>query len=228
MTTDLSRPELYINRELSWLEFNRRVLEEALDDGNPLLERVNFLGIVADILDEFFEVRVAGLLHIRDSGRSPTGPDGMTPDEQLKAISRKAHELMEAHYRCWNDELLPSLAREGIFLWEAVDLGAAPRTIIRRYWREELEPILTPIVIDSANPFPRVLNKALCIGLLLEAGGQTAVGVVTVPRVLPRILRLPELDDDTVHLITLSGIVGHQIHEVFDGLGLVIKPRAGR
>ena len=123
MTTDFSRPELYINRELSWLEFNRRVLEEALDDGNPLLERVNFLGIVADILDEFFEVRVAGLLHIRDSGRS-TGPDGMTPDEQLKAISRKAHELMEAHYRCWNDELLPALAREGIFLWEAVDLGA--------------------------------------------------------------------------------------------------------
>ena len=217
MTTDLSRPELYINRELSWLEFNRRVLEEALDDGNPLLERVNFLGIVADILDEFFEVRVAGLLHIRDSGRSPTGPDGMTPDEQLKAISRRAHELMEAHYRCWNDELLPSLAREGIFLWEAVDLGAEHLSFIRRYWREELEPILTPIVIDSANPFPRVLNKALCIGLLLEAGGQTAVGVVTVPRVLPRILRLPELDDDTVHLITLSGIVGHQIHGFFEG-----------
>ena len=217
MTADLSRPELYINRDLSWLEFNRRVLEEARDSSNPLLERVNFLGIVADILDEFFEVRVAGLLHLRDSGRSPTGPDGLTPDEQIKAISRCAHELVEAHYRCWNEELLPALAREGIYLWEAENLRSEHLAFIRRYWTEELEPVLTPIVIDPAHPFPRVLNKALCIGVLLEAGGRTAVGVVTVPRVLPRILRLPDVEDGAVHLVTLADIVGHQIDELFEG-----------
>ena len=221
MSVDLSRPELYINRELSWLEFNRRVLEEAQDQRNPLLERVNFLGIVADILDEFFEVRVAGLLQIRDSGRAPTGPDGLTPEEQLRAISRKTHELVEAHYRCWNEELLPALAKEGIFLWEAENLRTEHLAFIHRYWKEELEPILTPIVLDPAHPFPRVLNKALCIGVLLEADGRTVLGVVTVPRVLPRILRLSDVDDGDVHLVTLAGIVGHQISELFEGFTVI-------
>jgi polyphosphate kinase len=217
VTTDLSRPEYYINRELSWLNFNRRVLEEAQDDRNPLLERVKFLGIVANNLDEFFEVRVAGLLQIRESGGGPTGPDGLTPDEQLKAIGRAAHAQVDAQYSCWNDDLLPALAAEKIHLWEVDQLQGEHLAFIRRYWRSELEPILTPIVIDPAHPFPRVLNKALCIGVLLEQDGQTAVGVVTVPRVLPRILRLPDLDDGSVHLVTLAGIVEHQISELFEG-----------
>ena len=220
MAPDLKRPEYFINRELSWLEFNRRVLEEAQDERNPLLERVKFLGIVASILDEFFEVRVAGLIHVRDTHTRPTGPDGMTPAEQLEAISRRTHELVAEHYRCWNQQLLPALAAEGIHLWEAGQLEGEHPGFIERYWQEELEPILTPIVLDPAHPFPRVLNKALCIAVQLESNGDTRVGVVTVPRVLPRILRLPDTGDGKVHLVALAGIVAHQLGDLFEGYGV--------
>ena len=217
VTSDLNRPEYYINRELSWLDFNRRVFEEARDTRNPLLERVRFLGIVADILDEFFEIRVAGLLQLRDSGSSTTGPDGLNPDEQLQAIAAKAHKLVWAHYACWNDELLPALAEEGIHLLEVSHLTGDQRAFIQRYWKEELEPILTPIVIDPAHPFPRVLNKALCLGVLLRSNGSTAIGVVTVPRVLPRILRIPDTGPGSVNLVTLAGIVAYYLNELFEG-----------
>ncbi len=217
MNTDLSRPEYYINRELSWLDFNRRVLEEAQDEGNPLLERVKFLGIVANNLDEFFEVRVAGLIQIHESGGGATGPDGLSPAEQLQAIGRTTHAQVDAQYACWNQDLLPALAEEKIHLWEVGRLQGEHLAYIRNYWRSELEPILTPIVIDPAHPFPRVLNKALCIGVLLDQDGQTRFGVVTVPRVLPRILRLPDQDDGSVHMVSLAGIVAHQINELFEG-----------
>ena len=217
VATDLQRPEYYINRELSWLDFNRRVFEEARDRRNPLLERVRFLGIVADILDEFFEVRVAGLLQLRDSGAAVSGADGLHPDEQLQAISAKAHKLVRSHYACWNEELLPALSNEGIHLREVHDFTGEQRAFIQRYWKEELEPILTPIAIDPAHPFPRVLNKALCHGVMLESNGTTAIGVVTVPRVLPRILRLPDTDRDSVHLVTLAGIVAYHLSELFEG-----------
>lgn len=217
MATNLSRPEYYINRELSWLDFNRRVLEEAQDDRNPLLERVKFLAIVANNLDEFFEVRVAGLLQVRESGGGPTGPDGLTPDEQLVAIARTAHELVDAQYACFNDDLIPALAQEKIHLWDVADLQGEHLAFVHRYWRGELEPILTPIVIDPAHPFPRVLNKALCIGVLLEQDGETIFGVVTVPRVLPRILQLPASDDGGEHMVTLAGIVKSHINDLFEG-----------
>ena len=217
MAVDLSRPEYYINRELSWLDFNRRVLEEANDASNPLLERVRFLGIVASILDEFFEVRVAGLMQIQESGGASTAPDRLTPDEQLSAIARTTHELVAAQYRCWNDELLPALAAEHIHLLNVTKMQGEHLTFIRQYWRGELEPILTPIVIDPAHPFPRVLNKSLCIGVLLLQDGHTAIGVVTVPRVLPRILRLPGNDDSVVSMVTLAGIVTSHLSELFEG-----------
>ena len=219
MASDLKRPEYYINRELSWLEFNRRVLEEAQDERNPLLERVKFLGIVASILDEFFEVRVAGLIQIRETRKFPTGSDGMTPAEQLVAISSRAHDLVSEHYRCWNEQLLPALADEGIHLWDADELQGDHLSFIDSYWREELEPILTPIVLDPAHPFPRVLNKALCIAVQLELDGTSLFGVVTVPRVLPRILRMPDTGDGQVHLVTLAGIVAHKIGALFEGYG---------
>ena len=221
MPLDLTKPELYINRELSWLDFNRRVLEEAQDERNPLLERVKFIAIVASNLDEFFEVRVAGLLQIRETGGGPTGPDGLTPDEQLTAIAATAHELVAQMYQCWNEELLPSLARRGIQLWDPGVLDGEHLAFVRRYWAEELEPILTPIVIDPAHPFPHVLNKALCIGVLLDSERGASVGVVTVPRVLPRILRLPDTDDGTVHLVTLAGIVELHLNELFEGYRLM-------
>lgn len=114
---DLNNPELYINRELSWLDFNFRVLEEAQDPRNPLLERVKFLAIVANNLDEFFEVRVAGVLQLHESGADPTRPDRLTPAQQLEKICEKAQRMVALQYRCWNEELLPALADEGIRFW---------------------------------------------------------------------------------------------------------------
>ena len=216
METHLDNPQYYINRELSWLDFNRRVLEEAQDLDNPLLERVKFLAIVANNLDEFFEVRVAGLIQLQETGRQSSGADQLTPKEQLDHISVKAHQLVKDQYHCWNDDLLPALAAEGIHLREARQLKGEDLEFVQRYWQEELEPILTPIVIDPSHPFPRVLNKALCIGAVLRTGHHTTIGVVTVPRVLPRILRLPDRDG-SIHFVTLAGIMELQINELFRG-----------
>ena len=210
------RPELYINRELSWLDFNARVLEEAQDERNPLLERVKFLAIVASNLDEFYEIRVAGLLQLHASGANPSRPDGLTPAEQLKRTAEQAHEQVAEQYRCWNEDLVPALAAEGIYFWEARQLKDEHLDFVRQYWEEELEPILTPIVVDPAHPFPHVINKALCIGALLEEQGQTMMGVATVPRVLPRILRMPSQDDE-LHFVTLAGIMDLQASELFRG-----------
>ena len=214
------RPELYINRELSWLDFNARVLEEAQDPRNPLLERVKFMAIVASNLDEFYEIRVAGLLQLHESGANPSRPDGLTPAEQLERITRQAHEQVAEQYRCWNEDLIPALAAEGIHFWEARRLKNEHLDFVRQYWREELEPILTPIVVDPAHPFPHVLNKALCIGALLEEQGQTMMGVATVPRVLPRILRLPD-QGDGLHFVTLAGIMDLQVNELFFGYEVI-------
>ncbi len=214
------RPELYINRELSWLNFNARVLEEAQDPRNPLLERVKFMAIVASNLDEFYEIRVAGLLQLHESGANPSRPDGLTPAEQLERITQQAHEQVAEQYRCWNEDLIPALAAEGIYLWEARRLKDEHLDFVRQYWEEELEPILTPIVVDPAHPFPHVLNKALCIGALLEEQGQTMMGVATVPRVLPRILRLPD-QSDGLHFVTLAGIMDIQVEELFFGYEVI-------
>ena len=210
------RSELYINHELSWLDFNARVLEEAQDKRNPLLERVKFLAIVASNLDEFYEIRVAGLLQLHESGADPSRPDGLTPAEQLERIAEQAHEQVAEQYRCWNEDLVPALAAEGIYFWEARQLKDEHLDFVRQYWREELEPILTPIVVDPAHPFPHVINKALCIGALLEEQGQTMMGVATVPRVLPRILRMPSQDGE-LHFVTLAGIMDLQASELFRG-----------
>ncbi|MGB1718413.1 MAG: RNA degradosome polyphosphate kinase, partial [Candidatus Latescibacterota bacterium] len=135
---DLDNPDLYINRELSWLDFNFRVLEEAQDTRNPLLERVKFLAIVASNLDEFFEVRVAGVLQLHESGANPTRPDRLTPAQQLVEIADKTQRMVAEQYRCWNESLLPALADEGIRFWEARHLQGEHLDFVRRYWREEL------------------------------------------------------------------------------------------
>ena len=217
---DLDNPKLYINRELSWLDFNFRVLEEAQDPRNPLLERVKFLAIVASNLDEFFEVRVAGVLQLHESGADPTSPDRLTPAQQLIKIAHKTQRMVAEQYRCWNESLLPALADEGIRFWEVRHLQGEHLEFIQRYWREELEPILTPIVVDPAHPFPSVLNKALSIGSLLQVNGRTLMGVVTVPRVLPRLLRLPDRDGRQ-HFVTLAGVMDLQINDLFRGCEVI-------
>jgi polyphosphate kinase len=186
---------LFVSRDASWLSFNRRVLEEAHDSSNPLLERIKFLAITASNLDEFIEVRIAGMLQRIEEGMGEPGPDGMTPQQLLDQITADMHALVAEQYDCWNQELHPALREAGIRVlgWDELDEQA--KAAASGFYQREVDPLLTPITIDPRHPFPRVLNKALCIALLLKRkrkGANAAVlGVVTVPRALPRFVHLP-------------------------------------
>ncbi|HEY5255447.1 MAG TPA: polyphosphate kinase 1, partial [Acidobacteriaceae bacterium] len=185
----------YFNRDVSWMDFNRRVLEEAQDDTNPLLERVKFLAITASNLDEFFEVRVAGILQRIEDGYNEPGPDLMTPQQTLDSLAQKTHTFVADQYTCWNEQLLPALAKAGIRMRAWKDLSEDQRKFAITFYQSEVDPLLTPITIDPAHPFPHVLNKALCLALLLHRKRKSAstqvLGVVTVPRALPRLVALP-------------------------------------
>ncbi len=195
------KPDLFLNRSLSWLAFNRRVLEEAEDESNPLLERVKYLAITASNLDEFFEIRIAGLLQHLEEGQVEAGPDGMTPLDEQARVAEATHEFVRLQYECWNQMLLPSLAEQGIRVHSLGDLNDAQREVVDEYCRNELDALLTPVTVDPAHPFPRVLHKALCQALLLRrrrrsTANATYMGVVTVPRALPRLVRLPDAQGD--------------------------------
>src|SRR5215813_8283670 len=194
MRRSVEDPSLYINREASWLAFNGRVLEEANDEQNPLLERVKFLAISASNLDEFFEVRVAGLLQRIEEGFIDAGPDALTAQQERELIARLTHEFVEEQYECWNSKLLPALARENIRVLDLKELSPEQEMFVNSYCEREVDPLLTPVTVDPSHPFPRVLNKALCIGLLLKRKRRASgayMGVITVPRALPRLVRLP-------------------------------------
>jgi polyphosphate kinase len=218
MNRPVDDPSLYINREASWLAFNKRVLEEALDERNPLLERVKFLAISASNLDEFFEVRVAGLLQRIEEGFVDSGPDALTAQDERELIARETHAFVDAQYECWNRRLLPALARENIRVLELKDLNEEQETFIANYCEKEVDPLLTPVTMDPAHPFPRVLNKALCIALLLKrkrrASG-TYLGVITVPRVLPRLVRLPARDG--ISYIFLADLLTYHAARMYRG-----------
>ena len=164
----LTSPEFYLNRSLSWLAFNRRVLEEAEDESNPLLERVKFLAITASNLDEFFEIRIAGLLQHLEEGQVDAGPDGLTPMDEQELVAEATHEFVREQYDCWNKKLLPALAEHGIRVHSLADLNDAQREVVDDYCRNELDALLTPVTVDPAHPFPRVIHKALCQALLLR------------------------------------------------------------
>ena len=207
------KTRLFNSRDHSWIEFNRRVLEEAEDTTNPLLERVKFLAITGSNLDEYVEVRQAGLLQrIEDGSRDP-GYDGLRPDESLPALTADIHAFVAEQYRCWNQHLLPELRAQGIRLLEWRELGEHAREFARDYYQREVDPLLTPISIDPAHPFPRVLNKALCLALLLRAkrrsSGPQVLGVVTVPRTLPRFVRLPATHGHSDFLLLQDLIAQH-------------------
>ena len=219
----LDNPAYYLNRESSWLDFDFRVLEEAEDEGNPLLERVKFLAISASNLDEFFEVRVAGLLQRIEDGLSDTGPDGLSATEELNLISEKCHELVDAQYRCWNEQLRPALSENGIRVLGLKELSTGARQYVTEYREKELDPLLTPVTVDPAHPFPRVLNKALCQALLLKRrrrSAMTYMGVVTVPRALPRFIRLPRTGD-TDDYVFLADIVAAHAAEMYRGYDII-------
>jgi len=195
------------------MQFNRRVLEEAEDPANPLLERVKFLAITGSNLDEYVEIRQAGLMQRIEDGYREPGYDGLRPDESLARLTADIHEFVAAQYRCWNDHLLPELRRHGVRLLEWDELGEHARTYARDYFQREVDPLLTPISIDPAHPFPRVLNKALCLALLLRAkrrsSGPQVLGVVTVPRALPRFVRLPSTETHNDYLLLQDLIAQH-------------------
>src|SRR5438132_5459283 len=182
-------PLLYINRELSWLEFNERVLEEAKDPRNPLLERLKFLCIVASNLDEFFEVRVAGLKQQRQSNVIAPGPDAMSPSEQLVAISARVRKMVDDQYRLWNEELVPLLEQNHIFFLPYDELTKEEKQYYTKYFAKSVYPVLTPLAVDPVHPFPQLLNKSLNVAVELEGAElSTNLAVVQVPRILPRLL----------------------------------------
>jgi polyphosphate kinase len=214
------RQKLFNGRDESWMQFNRRVLEEAADSDNPLLERVKFLAITGSNLDEYVEIRQASLMQrIEDGGRDP-GYDGLTPDESLTALTREIHTFVAAQYECWNSQLLPEMRKQGIRLLGWNELDETARAFAQNYFQREVDPLLTPISIDPAHPFPRVLNKALCLALLLrlkrKASGPQVLGVVTVPRALPRFIRLPSEQGKFDYLL-LQDLIAQNLSRMYRG-----------
>ncbi|MDQ2919232.1 MAG: polyphosphate kinase 1 [Verrucomicrobiota bacterium] len=217
-----SAPENFINRELSWLEFNRRVLEEAQDPIQPLIERVKFLTIFSSNLDEFFEIRVAGIKQQIASETSDVGPDGLTPTEVFNAIQRTAHELVATQYSLWRNELLPALEKNNIRIYDVAELPARRTAWARRYFQEEVFPLLTPLAVDASHPFPQLLNKShnLLVRARAEKGGEELLAIVQVPRVLPRLILMAhgKGDDEPWDYIYLADLIKENIAELFPGL----------
>jgi polyphosphate kinase len=218
----LDNPAYFINREASWLAFNWRVLEEAKDIRNPLLERLKFLSISASNMDEFFEVRMAGLLQQLEDGYNEAGVDGLNMVEERDLLAHETHQFVEAQYDCWNDHLRPSLSENGIRVLGLHELGARAKEFVEDYCEKELDPLLTPVTVDPAHPFPRVINKALCVAFLLRRrrrSSLTYTGVVSVPRVLPRLVRLPS--EGTDDFIFLADLVAHHASRMYHGYDIV-------
>src|SRR4051812_6091764 len=168
-------PSHFINRELSWLQFNQRVLNEALDSSNPLLERVKFFCIVSSNLDEFFEVRVAGIKQQIESDVVARSIDGLTATEIFRAIIRRVHKMVDQQYACWRNDLRPALAKHGIKFHNVAELTPKDLTYLEEYYRSQVRPVLTPLAIDPSHPFPQLLNKSLnmIVQLELTRNGET-------------------------------------------------------
>jgi polyphosphate kinase len=218
----LDNPAYFINREASWMQFNWRVLQEAQDENNPLLERLKFLSITASNLDEFFEVRVAGLVQQIEDGYTDAGPEGLTLLEEREILSRETHAFVEEQYSIWNDKLRPQLGQHGIRVLGLDELDAKARAFVDEYAERELDLLLTPVTVDPAHPFPRVINKALCVAFLLRRrrrSSSTYIGVVTVPRALPRLVRLPS--DGTDDFIFLTDLVTHHAANMYHGYDII-------
>ena len=219
----LDDPRNYFNRHESWLAFNRRVLEEAQDESNPLLERVKFLAITASNLDEFVEVRVAGLLQQLEHGNPLTGPDGLSPAEQLKRLAQEIHSFVSDQYECWNQKLLPALSREGIRILSVARLDRAGRDAMDLFFTRRVDPILTPVTIDPSHPFPHVINKALCVAFQLRhhsKPGTTYLGVVTVPRKIARLVRVPS-KRDSIDYIFLHDLIETHTRNLYKGYRVI-------
>jgi polyphosphate kinase len=226
IATDRFPPEYFLNRELGLLAFNRRVLSQAKNPQTPLLERLRFLCIVSSNLDEFFEIRVAGLKEQIRLNSVTLTTDGMSAREVFNLVSAEAHAMVEEQYALFNDDILPQLAAEDIRFLRRVDWTDAQREWIRAYFFREVMPVLTPIGLDPSHPFPRVLNKSLNFAVELDGkdafGRSSGAAIVQAPRVLPRVIRLPrELCDCEYGFVFLSSILHGFVGELFAGMNVL-------
>ncbi len=217
----MERSQLFVNRELSWLSFNRRVLSEALDESVPLLERMKFVAIASLNLDEFFEVRVAGVMELVDASLAGENPDGIKPAEELEIVRDNARAFTDELHRTWKDHLVPALAKAGVEIRSAKQLAPAQKQWVDSYFLREIYPVLTPLAVDPSHPFPVLLNKSLNLAVLLLDPRQPRkihrIAVVQVPRVLPRITRLPDQDGKRIYVFT-ADIVQEHLAQLFPGL----------
>src|SRR4026207_1396722 len=220
--TAFSDPKNFINRELSWLEFNRRVLEEAQDPTQPLIERVKFLTIVSSNLDEFFEIRVAGIKQQIKSETSDIGPDGLSPTDTFDVIQKTVRQLVATQYALWKNELLPELAKNGIYVREMAELSPKRAAWAHRYFQQEVLPMLTPLAVDASHPFPHLLNRShnLLVRAKLQRGGEPLHAIVQVPRAVSRLIALPrgKSANEPWEYIYLASLIKQHIGELFPGL----------
>ena len=223
MTDHAGHPELFFNRELSLLQFNRRVLAQARDERVPLLERLRYLCISSTNLDEFFEIRVAGIRERLLLGSTQAGPDGRTPAVLMQEVSAAAHDLVDAQYRTLNEELIPALAEEGIRFLRRGDWSEDQVRWVQRYFSRELLPVLSPLGLDPAHPFPRILNKSL--NFIVSLRGKDAFGrssrfaIVQAPRALPRLIPVPTGDaGERYDFVFLSSVIHAHINDLFPGM----------
>lgn len=231
---DLDDPAYYLNRELSWLRFNERVLEEALDTSNPLLERVKFLSIFAGNLDEFFMIRVSGLRNQLSAGALEAPADGRSPAQQLAAIREQLMPVLDQHARCWNEDVRPRLAEEGINILRYGDLKKNQRVLLRRYFERQIFPALTPLAFDPGHPFPHISNLSVNLALVVKHPTQgERFARLKVPQIFPRLLRIPseekagELDrlglEEVIspNFVWFDEVVAANLDMLFPGLEIV-------
>ena len=214
----------FFNRELSWLAFNRRVLEQAFSENNPLLERLKFLSIVSSNLDEFFEIRVAGLIQQAEAGNVTTGADGIGPREQLRRIHEVVTSLVEEQYDCWRHEIIPRLREQEIDFISPGDLTAGERRWVNHYFKEQVYPVLTPLAIDPAHPFPQIGNKTLNILVTLDNPGapetEAFMAILPVPRILPRVVWIDPEKAGVQRYIFLSDVIKLCAGNLFPGYAI--------
>ncbi len=225
--TPMDDRELFINRELSWLEFNARVLEEAQDSAVPLLERLKFLAIFSGNLDEFYMVRVAGLNN-REPGEisSPEALDGSSTHDVLESISKRVHGLVDEQYRILREDVLPGLARAGLKLVPVADVGAAAASELESYFQQKVMPVLTPMAIDPAHPFPHIQNRFLYLGVFLKTktrgkvrAPETFLAIIPVPPILPRFVPVAS-GEGQAHFVLLEELIGNHLEQLFQGFSV--------
>ncbi|XQY93259.1 RNA degradosome polyphosphate kinase [Metabacillus sp. HB246100] len=223
---ELQSPLYYNNRELSWLAFNERVLEEALDERNPLLERLKFLSIFSSNLDEFFMVRVAGLKdQVKAGFNKPENKAGMTPKQQLNQIAIDTHRLIDIQYNTYNKVLIPMLNEENIEIIQMSDVTPSQYSVLEEYFNEQIFPVLTPMAVDAYRPFPMLLNKSLNLAIVIEDNDEFEenrfkTAIVQVPAVLQRFVEL-ETGNDKTQFILLEDVISHFIYKLFKGYKVV-------